>query len=531
MARVFTSDKDLKVESGIYQLTGIDSNSEQRWRTYFLSVLGFSLVSILLLYGLQRLQAVLPLSNGMAPVAPDQAWNTAVSFVTNTNWQSYSGEATMGFLTQMAGLAVQNFLSAAVGIAVVVALIRGLMHRNSLFIGNFWVDLTRGALRILVPISLIFALIYMGLGVIENLSPNQVVQTVSGGAQATQTIPGGPNASQEVIKHLGTNGGGFFNANSAHPLAAPSPLINLANIFLILLIPTALTRTFGVMVGSRKHGYAILAAMATFFLLSLAAVIGTEMSANHPAAQAAGGSMEGRETRFGVIVSAFFAVATTLTSTGAVDSFHSSYSGLGGGVLMLNMMLGEIAPGGVGSGLYGMLVVAIVAVFVCGLMVGRTPEFLGKKIGRKEITLASIYILISPTLVLAGTAVATMWPGASNSILNADSPHGLSEILYAFTSASNNNGSAFAGLDVNTPFFNTALGSGNVHRPPGPDLRDPRPGRSVRGTRPHQGVRRHPTHPPTPVRWRDRRRGPHLKRIDIPPSARSGTDQRRVTVK
>ena len=262
MARVFTSDKDLKVESGIYQLTGIDSNSEQRWRTYFLSVLGFSLVSILLLYGLQRLQAVLPLSNGMAPVAPDQAWNTAVSFVTNTNWQSYSGEATMGFLTQMAGLAVQNFLSAAVGIAVVVALIRGLMHRNSLFIGNFWVDLTRGALRILVPISLIFALIYMGLGVIENLSPNQVVQTVSGGAQATQTIPGGPNASQEVIKHLGTNGGGFFNANSAHPLSAPSPLINLANIFLILLIPTALTRTFGVMVGSRKHGYAILAAMA-----------------------------------------------------------------------------------------------------------------------------------------------------------------------------------------------------------------------------------------------------------------------------
>ncbi|AZL10105.1 potassium-transporting ATPase subunit KdpA [Brevibacterium aurantiacum] len=458
MARVFTSDKDLKVESGIYQLTGIDSNSEQRWRTYFLSVLGFSLVSILLLYGLQRLQAVLPLSNGMAPVAPDQAWNTAVSFVTNTNWQSYSGEATMGFLTQMAGLAVQNFLSAAVGIAVVVALIRGLMHRNSLFIGNFWVDLTRGALRILVPISLIFALIYMGLGVIENLSPNQVVQTVSGGAQATQTIPGGPNASQEVIKHLGTNGGGFFNTNSAHPLSAPSPLINLANIFLILLIPTALTRTFGVMVGSRKHGYAILAAMATFFLLSLAAVIGTEMSANDPAAQAAGGSMEGRETRFGVIVSAFFAVATTLTSTGAVDSFHSSYSGLGGGVLMLNMMLGEIAPGGVGSGLYGMLVVAIVAVFVCGLMVGRTPEFLGKKIGRKEITLASIYILISPTLVLAGTAVATMWPGASNSILNADSPHGLSEILYAFTSASNNNGSAFAGLDVNTPFFNTALG-------------------------------------------------------------------------
>ena len=294
MARVFTSDKDLKVESGIYQLTGIDSNSEQRWRTYFLSVLGFSLVSILLLYGLQRLQAVLPLSNGMTPVAPDQAWNTAVSFVTNTNWQSYSGEATMGFLTQMAGLAVQNFLSAAVGIAVVVALIRGLMHRNSLFIGNFWVDLTRGALRILVPISLIFALIYMGLGVIENLSPNQVVQTVSGGAQATQTIPGGPNASQEVIKHLGTNGGGFFNANSAHPLSAPSPLINLANIFLILLIPTALTRTFGVMVGSRKHGYAILAAMATFFLLSLAAVIGTEMSANDPAAQAAGGINGGK---------------------------------------------------------------------------------------------------------------------------------------------------------------------------------------------------------------------------------------------
>ena len=458
MAGVFLSTKDTKAERLFYRLTGVDSSSEQRWKTYFLSVLGFSLVSILLLYGLMRLQEFLPLSNGKPAVTADQAFNTAVSFVTNTNWQSYSGEATMGYLVQMAGLAVQNFVSAAVGIAVAVALIRGVMRQRSLFIGNFWVDLTRTVLRILLPVSVVFALIYIGFGVIENLTPDQVVQTVAGGSQVTQTIPGGPNASQEVIKHLGTNGGGFFNANSAHPLSAPSPLINLANIFLTLLIPSALPRTFGVMVGSRRHGWAILGAMASFFVLSLVAVILTETTLSTPATDAAGAAMEGRETRFGVITSAFFAVSTTLTSTGAVDSFHSNYSGLGGGVLMLNMMLGEIAPGGVGSGLYGMLIVAIVAVFVCGLMVGRTPEFLGKKIGKKEITLASAVILITPTLVLAGTAVATMWPGASDSILNTDNPHGLSEILYAFTSAANNNGSAFAGLNANTPFYNTALG-------------------------------------------------------------------------
>ena len=458
MAGVFLSTKDTKAESLFYRLTGVDPNSEQRWKTYFLSVLGFSLVSIAVLYGLLRLQEFLPLSNGKTAVAPDQAFNTAISFVTNTNWQSYSGEATMGFLTQMAGLAVQNFVSAAVGIAVAVALIRGLARQRSQFIGNFWVDLTRAVLRILLPISVIFAIVYIGLGVIDNLTPDQVVRTVSGGADATQTIPGGPDASQEVIKHLGTNGGSFFNANSAHPLSAPNALVNLANIFLILLIPSALPRTFGVMVGSRKHGWAILGVMATFFVLSLTAVILTETILATPATDAAGAAMEGRETRFGVIPSAFFAVSTTLTSTGAVDSFHSSYSGIGGGVLMLNMMLGEIAPGGVGSGLYGMLVVAIVAVFVCGLMVGRTPEFLGKRIGRTEITLASAVILITPTLVLAGTAVATMWPGAADSILNTGSPHGLSEILYAFTSAANNNGSAFAGLNANTAFFNTALG-------------------------------------------------------------------------
>ncbi len=458
MAGVFLSTKDTKAESLFYRITGVDPHSEQRWKTYFFSVLGFSLVSILFLYGLLRLQEFLPLSNGKTAVTADQSFNTAISFVTNTNWQSYSGEATMGYLAQMAGLAVQNFVSAAVGIAVAVALIRGFMRKRSLFIGNFWVDLTRTVTRILLPVSVVFALIYIGFGVIENLTPDQVVKTVAGGSQVTQTIPGGPNASQEVIKHLGTNGGGFFNANSSHPFSAPSPLINLANIFLILLIPSALPRTFGVMVGSRKHGWAILGAMASFFVLSLVAVILTETTLSTPATDAAGAAMEGRETRFGVITSAFFAVSTTLTSTGAVDSFHSSYSGIGGGVLMLNMMLGEIAPGGVGSGLYGMLVVAVVAVFVCGLMVGRTPEFLGKKIGRTEITLASAVILISPTLVLAGTAVATMWPGASDSILNADSPHGLSEILYAFTSAANNNGSAFAGLNVNTPFYNVALG-------------------------------------------------------------------------
>lgn len=463
MARVFLSSKDTKLEAVFYRITGIDSASEQRWRTYFLAVLGFSAVSLVVLFGLLRLQHVLPLSNGKPGVAVDQALNTAVSFVTNTNWQSYSGETTMGFLAQMAGLAVQNFVSAAVGIAVAVALIRGFMRQRSLFIGNFWVDLTRATLRILLPISIIAALVYIALGVVDNLSPDLVVHTVTGVNGATQTIPGGPGASQEVIKHLGTNGGGFFNANSAHPLSAPNALINLANVFLILLIPSALPRTFGVMVGSRKHGWAILAAMATLFVLSLAAVIATETSATTPAVQAAGGAMEGRELRFGIIPSAFFAVATTMTSTGAVDSAHSSYSGLGGGVLMLNMMLGEIAPGGVGSGLYGMLIIAIIAVFVCGLMVGRTPEFLGKRIGRTQITLASLVLLVSPTLTLAGTAVATLLPGTADSILNSAgpghqlNPHALSEVLYAFTSAANNNGSAFAGLDANTPFFNIAL--------------------------------------------------------------------------
>lgn len=479
MARVFLSTSDTRAEALLYRLTGVDSTSEQRWRVYFLSVLTFSAVSIMVLFGLLRLQHLLPLSNGRPAVPVDQALNTAVSFVTNTNWQSYAGETTMGFLTQMAGLAVQNFVSAAVGIAVAVALIRGLMRSNSLFIGNFWVDLTRAALRILLPISVIFAIIYIGLGVTDNLTPDQVVHTVTGGAQATQTIPGGPDASQEVIKHLGTNGGGFFNANSAHPLSAPSALVNLANIFLILLIPSALPRTFGIMVGSRKQGWAILAAMAAFFLISLTAVIVLETANTTPASQVAGAAMEGRETRFGVIPSAFFAVATTLTSTGATDSAHSSYSGLGGGVLMLNMMIGEIAPGGVGSGLYGMLIIAIIAVFVCGLMVGRTPEFLGKRIGRTEITLASVFILVSPALALLGTAAATLWPGTIDSILNTTAthaatttaaataaaagntpqlnPHALSELLYAFTSAANNNGSAFAGLDANTPFFNIAL--------------------------------------------------------------------------
>ncbi|MDN5774101.1 MAG: potassium-transporting ATPase subunit KdpA [Brevibacterium aurantiacum] len=463
MARVFLSDKDTKLEALLYRITGIDSASEQRWRTYFLAVLGFSVVSLVVLFGILRLQNVLPLSNGTPGVALDQALNTAVSFVTNTNWQSYSGETTMGFLAQMAGLAVQNFVSAAVGIAVAVALIRGLMRQRSLFIGNFWVDLTRATLRILLPISMIAAVVYIALGVVDSLSPDMVVHTVTGANGATQTIPGGPDASQEVIKHLGTNGGGFFNANSAHPLSAPNALINLANVFLILLIPSALPRTFGVMVGSRKHGWAILAAMATLFVLSLAAVIATETSATTPAVQAAGGALEGRELRFGIIPSAFFAVATTMTSTGAVDSAHSSYSGLGGGVLMLNMMLGEIAPGGVGSGLYGMLVIAIIAVFVCGLMVGRTPEFLGKRIGRTQITLASLVLLVSPTLTLAGTAVATLLPGTADSTLNSaaprsqPNPHALSEVLYAFTSAANNNGSAFAGLDANTPFFNIAL--------------------------------------------------------------------------
>jgi K+-transporting ATPase ATPase A chain len=454
MARVYSSDKHWRVEKWIYKGIGANPDAEMTWSAYLRGVLAFSAVGVLFLYLLQRFQGVLPGSLGFSPVDPAQSFNTAVSFVTNTNWQSYYGEQTMGHVVQTAGLAVQNFVSAAVGMAVAVALVRGFARSRTGELGNFWSDLVRGTVRILLPGAAVAAVVLVACGVIQNLSGIHEVGQFMGGSQQWN---GGAVASQEAIKELGTNGGGYFNANSAHPFENPTPFTNLFEIFLILVIPFALTRTFGVMVGSVKQGYAILATMFTIWLGFVALMMWTEFAHHGPALQAAGGAYEGKEVRFGVGASSIFAVSTTLTSTGAVDSFHSSFTGLGGGVTMLGMMLGEIAPGGTGSGLYGMLIMAVIAVFIAGLMVGRTPEYLGKKIGTREIKLAACYILVTPALVLVFTAVSMALPTPPHSMLNAGA-HGFSEVLYAFTSASNNNGSAFAGLNANTDWFNTMTG-------------------------------------------------------------------------
>lgn len=459
MARVYTSPRDLRVERGLYRLIGVDPGSEQTWRSYVRSLLAFSLAGVLVVYLLQRVQTWLPWDLGLPNPSAPLAFNTAISFVTNTNWQSYSPEATLGYTVQASGLAVQNFVSAAVGMAVAIALVRGFARRRTGTIGNFWVDLTRGTLRILLPISVLAAVVLIAGGVIQNWSGFTDVTTIAGG---TQSIPGGPVASQEAIKMLGTNGGGFFNANSAHPFENPSGWTNLVQVVLMLAIPFSLPRTFGRMVGSAKQGYAILAAMATIFVTSLVLLTVVESHGWGTAPELAGGAMEGKEQRFGIAATTLFGSASTLTSTGAVNGMHDSFTALGGFFPMLNMMLGEIAPGGVGSGLYGMLVLAVIAVFVGGLMVGRTPEYLGKKLGPRQITLASLSILVTPTLVLAGTALSFAIPAVradveSTSIWNPG-VHGFSEVLYAFTSAANNNGSAFAGLTANTPWFNTTLG-------------------------------------------------------------------------
>ncbi|MBF5028591.1 potassium-transporting ATPase subunit KdpA [Micromonospora sp. ANENR4] len=453
MHRVVAGTRSSRVERGIYRLVGVDPAAEQTWGVYARSVLAFSAVSLLFLYAFQRLQNHLWLSLGFDPVVPHGAWNTAVSFVTNTNWQWYSGESTMGHLVQMAGLAVQNFVSAAVGIAVAVALVRGFARSRTGELGNFWVDLTRVTLRILLPIAVLGALVLMLGGVVQNLSGGTDVTTLTGG---TQTVTGGPVASQEVIKELGTNGGGFYNANSAHPFENPTAWTNWLEIFLILVIPFSLPRVFGRMVGQKRQGYAIVAVMAILAFASVTLTNVFELAGDGTVPQAVGAALEGKEVRFDVSNSATFAAATTLTSTGAVDSFHDSYTALGGMMTLGNMMLGEVAPGGVGAGLYGLLILAVITVFVAGLMVGRTPEYLGKKIGSREIKFASMYFLITPALVLTGTAAAFATGNASTA-LNAG-PHGLSEVLYAFTSASNNNGSAFAGITVNTQWWNTALG-------------------------------------------------------------------------
>ncbi|MEV4946772.1 potassium-transporting ATPase subunit KdpA [Streptomyces sp. NPDC053755] len=454
MAKVYSSERHLRPEKWIYTAIGANPSVEMRWPAYLRGVLAFSTVSVLFLYGLQRLQGALPGSLGFVSIDPDQAFNTAASFVANTDWQSYYGEQAMGHVVQTGGLAVQNFVSAAVGIAVAIALVRGFARSRTGELGNFWADLVRGVVRILLPISVIGALVLVACGAIQNFSGIHEVGQFTGG---TQQWNGGAVASQEVIKELGTNGGGYFNANSAHPFENPDGLSNLLEIYLILVIPFALTRTFGRMVGSLKQGYAILGTMAVIWVGFTALMMWTEFAARGPAFELAGGAMEGKENRFGIGGSTIFAVATTLTSTGAVNSFHSSYTGFGGGIAMLGMQLGEIAPGGVGSGLYGMLIMAIIAVFLAGLMVGRTPEYLGKKIGTREIKFAACHILVTPALVLCFTAASFVLDTPANSMTNSGA-HGFSEILYAYTSGANNNGSAFAGLNADTQWFNTTIG-------------------------------------------------------------------------
>ncbi|WP_327353301.1 potassium-transporting ATPase subunit KdpA [Streptomyces sp. NBC_01304] len=456
MARVYEpeSKRHLRLEKWIYKSIGARPDVEMHWPAYLRAVLAFSLVGVLFLYVLQRVQDKLPLSLGFPAISADQAFNTAASFVSNTNWQSYSGESAMSHLTQTGGLAVQNFVSAAVGMAVAVALIRGFARARTGELGNFWADLVRGTVRILLPLSILAAILLVAAGAIQNFSGIQHLTTLTGEQQA---ISPGAVASQEAIKDLGTNGGGYFNANSAHPFENPNGFTNLLEIFLLLLIPFSLPRTFGRMVGSVRQGYAIVAAMGLIWFVGVVLVTWIEYAHPGTASQLAGGAMEGKEQRFGEGPSALFGVSTTMTSTGSVNSFLDSFSGLSGGVLLLGMMLGEIAPGGVGCGLYGMLIMAIIAVFLAGLMVGRTPEYLGKKLGTREIKLAACYILITPALALVGTALA-MALGTGESSMTNIGPHGFSEVLYAYTSASNNNGSAFAGFDGNTTYHNTALG-------------------------------------------------------------------------
>lgn len=462
MARVYGSSRDLRVERVFYRIGRIDSRREQTWVGYALAVLAFSFVSFLFLYALQRLQGVLPWSDGKPGVSPSMSFNTAISFVSNTNWQSYSPEVVMSNLTQMLGLAVQNFVSAAVGLAVAVAVVRGIVNRRgSGEVGNFWVDLIRSTVRILLPMAFIVALILLTQGAVQSLGTGFDFTTL-GGEQAHSVV--GPFASQEAIKELGTNGGGTLSANSAHPFANPTPLSNLVEILALLIIPLCLTRTYGTMVGDRRQGLTLMGVMATIWAAMLAIVWIFESRTDGIAGQAAGAMMEGKEQRFGVPGSVLFAVSTTGTSTGAVNSAHDSFSAVGGGALIWNMLLGEVAPGGVGSGLYGILIMAIVTVFVGGLLVGRSPEFLGKKIGQNEITVAALYILVMPALVLTGTAITAIlsstigFQGNSGDPGSPGSIHGFSEVLYAFASAANNNGSAFGGLTVTSDWFQTSLG-------------------------------------------------------------------------
>lgn len=454
MARMFTSSHHTRVERAIYRVIRVDPDADQRWSVYARSMIAFAVASILALFALLRLQSYLPLDNGIDNMPPFQALNTAISFVTNTNWQSYSGETGTSYLIQMLGLVLQNFLSAAVGIAVAVALVRGFTRRKTDRLGNFWVDVTRTVLRLLIPLAFVAAVVLLFAGVVQNLVAPHEITTLAGGMQ---TIPGGLVASQESIKELGNNGGGFYNANSAHPLENPNGFTNLFEIFLLLVIPFSLPRALGKMVGDVRQGYAIVITMAVLWAGAVGATVAAESAHSGTALQEAHAAMEGKEVRFGVPMSAVFAASTTLTSTGAVDSFHDSFTAFGGGITLFDMMIGEVAPGGVGSGLYGMLVMAILAVFLAGLMVGRTPEYLGKKLRAREMKFSSLYILTTPGIALVGAGIAMATPAGRAGILNPGA-HGLSEVLYAFTSAANNNGSAFAGLSANTGFYNIGLG-------------------------------------------------------------------------
>jgi K+-transporting ATPase ATPase A chain len=480
MARVCQGERTFlepvlgRVEQFVYRLSGIDPQAGMNWKVYASALLIFNGLGLLLVYMLQRLQNILPLNpQNLSAISADSAWNTATSFATNTNWQGYSGEVTMSYLSQMLGLTVQNFVSAAAGMAVLVALIRGLVRHSSKGIGNFWVDLTRTTLYIFLPLSVVLALVLVSQGVVQTLSPYKTITLLQPatdlhGKEVTgQVLAVGPAASQIAIKELGTNGGGFFNVNSAHPFENPTPLSNFLEMLSILLIPAALCYTFGVMVGDPRQGKALLAVMGLIFVALLIVAVWSEQKGN-PTFTAMGvdqtqtninpgGNMEGKEVRFGIANSALWANATTAASNGSVNSMHDSYMPLGGLVPMWMMQLGEIIYGGVGSGLYGMLAFVIIAVFVAGLMVGRTPEYLGKKIEAYEMKMASLMILVPVMVVLVGTAIALMSPAGTAAIYNP-SAHGFSEVLYAFSSAGNNNGSAFAGLSANTPFYNTALG-------------------------------------------------------------------------
>jgi len=459
MARLFTRENTYAVERAIYRLAGVDETKEQSWTAYTIAMLVFSAVTLFLTYAIERLQHVLPLNpDKLGAVAPDLAWNTAMSFTTNTNWQAYSGESAMSHLTQMAGLTLHNFASAAVGIVLAVAIIRGVARASAATIGNFWVDLTRCTLWLLLPICVVSALLLVSQGVIQNFHATRQVTTLEG---KLQKIPQGPVASQEAIKELGTNGGGFFNANSAHPYENPTPFSNLFEMFLIFAIPAGLPVALGIMTGKPRHGWAVFWAMAILFLAAAFIAAYAEQAGNpihhRLGVAAAGGNMEGKEVRFGIGDSALFAAITTDASCGAVNAMHDSFTPLGGSIPLLDIMLGEIVFGGVGAGLYGMFLFIVLAVFIAGLMVGRTPEYLGKKIEAHDVKLAMLAVLILAFCILAGTGAAAVTKAGTSS-LNNNGPHGLSEMTYAFTSATGNNGSAFAGLNANTPFYNVALG-------------------------------------------------------------------------